>query len=153
MRGIMRRVAVLTGGLALAAGTLGGTAASAVTPAPERAGAASNTAATCYGSATNETFDMGTDEAEHRFGPYYTSSPRVCGDINLKLTKWGSANPLDVGVCFYPTGGGVDCTKMKSFTKSDVGTWRVLATDVLPGTKYRIRMDFASHVFQGQLAD
>ncbi|MEV5203405.1 hypothetical protein [Streptomyces sp. NPDC053720] len=67
--------------------------------------------------------------------------------------KWGNANPLRVRICFYPTGGGKECTKYKSFVKSDVGKWRVLATDVIPGTKYRISMDYASHVFKGKLAD
>ncbi|MEU2675159.1 hypothetical protein ABZ622_41500 [Streptomyces sp. NPDC007164] len=153
MREITRRIAVLTGGLALVTGAMSSASVSAATSAPERSGTASGAAVTCYGSATSETFNMGTDEAEHSFGPYYTASPKVCGDINLKITKWGSANPLRVRICFYPAGGGKECTKYKSFVKSDVGKWRVLATDVIPGTKYRISMDYASHVFKGKLAD
>ncbi|MFG3532345.1 hypothetical protein ACGF8B_37295 [Streptomyces sp. NPDC047917] len=152
MREITRRIAVLTGGLALVTGAMSSASVNAAASVPERS-AASGAAVTCYGSATSETFNMGTDEAEHSFGPYYTASPKICGDINLKLTQWGSANPLHVRICFYPTGGGTQCTKYMSFTKSDVGKWRVLATDVIPGTKYRISMDFASHVFKGELAD
>lgn len=148
-----KRLAAGASGLALLAGTFMGGTALAAAPAQSQAGGPSP-AASCYGSATSKTFNMGTDEAPHSFGPYYTANPKVCGDINLKLTKWGSADRLYVHVCFHPTSGKSWCTKDKTFTKKNsLNKWRVLATDVVPGTKYRIGMDFGSHTFKGKLAD
>ncbi|WLW52765.1 hypothetical protein [Streptomyces sp. YU58] len=139
MKTTTKRLAAVTGGLVLAAGAL-------------TVGTASNAAAaTCYGGATSETFAMGSDEAEHRFGPYTTTSR--CNDINLRITSWGNANPLMVRVCFYPTSGGSSCNSWKQFTKSDLNEWRVIATDVKDGTKYRVSMDYASNTFKGDLAD
>ncbi|MCD7443914.1 hypothetical protein K4B79_37615 [Streptomyces lincolnensis] len=139
MKTTTKRLAAVTGGLVLAAGAL-------------TVGTASNAAAaTCKGSATSETFAMGSDEAEHRFGPYTTTSR--CNDINLRITSWGNANPLMVRVCFYPTSGGSSCNSWKQFTKSDLNDWRVIATDVKDGTKYRVSMDYASNTFKGDLAD
>ncbi|MEU4979315.1 hypothetical protein [Streptomyces sp. NPDC021969] len=138
MKKTAKRLTAVTGGLVMAAGAL-------------TVGTASNAqAATCYGGASHQTFNMGTDEAEHRFGPYYTTSR--CNDINLKLTSWGNANPLFVRVCFYPTSGGVSCNSWKEFDKSDLNDWRVIATDVKDGTKYRVSMDYASNTFKGYLA-
>ncbi|MET7703144.1 hypothetical protein [Streptomyces sp. NPDC005485] len=139
MRTTAKRLAAVAGGLVMAAGALVfGTASTAQ-------------AATCKGGASYETFSMGTDQAEHSFGPYYTTSR--CSDINLKLTSWGNANPLTVRVCFYPTSGGTTCNSWKEFYKSsDLNTWRVIATDVKDGTKFRISMDLASNTFKGYLA-
>jgi hypothetical protein len=108
-------------------------------------------AATCYGGAISGTFDMGQDEAEHRFGPYTTTSR--CNDINLKITSWGNANPLFVRVCFHPGSGGTTCNSWKTFYKSsDLNKWRVIAADVRDGTRYSLSMDYASNTFRGYLA-
>ncbi|WP_415949702.1 hypothetical protein [Streptomyces sp. KLOTTS4A1] len=139
MKTTVKRVAAATGGLVLAAGALTvGTATTAQ-------------AATCYGGASYKSFALGSDEAEHRFGPYYTSSR--CNDINLKITSWGNASPLYVRVCFYPTSGGSYCNSWKKFYKSSsLNNWRVIATDVRDGTKFRVSMDFGSNTFKGYLA-
>lgn len=140
MRATTKRFAAITGGLVMAAGTLTiGTATTA-------------SAASCYGGAVSKTFDMGTDEAAHYFGPYYASSQ--CNDINLKLTSWGNGDPF-VKVCFYPSSGGSYCQSSdRRFEKSkDLNKWRVIATNVKPGTKYKIKMDFASRTFKGKIAD
>ena len=148
-----RRLVATVSGLVLAAGTLvGGTASAAVPDRGEHGATAGNggsRATSCYGGATSETFKMGTDEAPHGFGPYYMGT--ACGDINLKLTKWGSASTLRTKICFG--GPSSSCDEGPALRKSDVGKWRVLATDVIPGTKYWIRLDLASHTFRGLLAD
>ncbi|WP_338900048.1 hypothetical protein WBG99_34010 [Streptomyces sp. TG1A-60] len=139
MRMTAKRLTAVAGGLVMAAGALTvGTASTA-------------SAATCYGGAVGKTFNMGQDEAEHRFGPYTTSSR--CNDINLKITSWGNANPLFVRVCFHPSSGGTTCNAWKEFTKKgDLNKWRVIATDVKDGTRYSVSMDFASNTFKGDLA-
>ena len=145
--------AAVLSGLALAVGTLAGTGTASAAPAQERA-ATDLKPASCYGSATNETFNMGSDEAPHSFGPYQTANPKICGDINLKITKWAHANPLRAQICFIPTNGKPYCDKWKNLKKgSTLNKWRVLATDVIPGTKYKIKLDGASGVFKGKLAD
>ncbi|MDX3310433.1 hypothetical protein ACWGH3_01960 [Streptomyces sp. NPDC054884] len=139
MRTTAKRLTAVAGGLVMAAGAL-------------TVGTASNAAAaTCYEGAVSKTFNMGTDEAEHRFGPYTTTSR--CNDINLKITSWGNASPLLVRVCFHPASGGTTCNSWKEFYKSsDLNKWRVIASDVKNGTRYSVSLDFASNTFRGALA-
>ncbi|MEV1066746.1 hypothetical protein [Streptomyces sp. NPDC050263] len=139
MRTTAKRLTAAAGGIVMAAGalTIGGASPAA--------------AATCYGGAISRTFDLKQDEAEHRFGPYTTTSR--CNDINLRITQWGNANPLYVRVCFHPSSGGTSCNSWKSFTRAnDLNQWRVIATDVLDSTSYSVSMDFGSNVFKGDLA-
>lgn len=138
---ITKRAAMLTAGLAVTVATVAGGTATAAASDRGESGVTS-----CYGGATSETFNMGTDESAHYFGPYYMGT--ACGDINLKLTKWGSARSLKTWICFSSS-----CDAGPTLKKSDVGEWQVLATDVIPGTKYKIKMDFGSHTFKGLLAD
>ncbi|WP_330287317.1 hypothetical protein [Streptomyces sp. NBC_00576] len=139
MKTTAKRLTAVAGGLVMAAGAL--TVGSASTAA----------AATCHGGAASKTFSMGTDQAEHRFGPYTTTSR--CSDINLKITSWGNASPLVVRVCFHPSSGGTTCNSWKEFYKSsDLNQWRVIASDVRDGTKYSVSMDLASNTFKGDLA-
>ncbi|MFE9723239.1 hypothetical protein ACFYQ5_06475 [Streptomyces sp. NPDC005794] len=139
MRKTTKRLAAVAAGLVMAAGGLTvGTASTAA-------------AATCYDGAVSKTFNMGTDQSEHRFGPYTTTSR--CSDINLKFTSWGNAGMLAVRVCFHPASGGTTCNSWKEFYKSsDLNRWRVIATDVKDGTKYSVSMDYASNTFKGALA-
>ncbi len=139
MKETVKRLTAVAGGLVMAAGVL-------------TVGTASNAAAaTCYGGAVSKTFAMGTDEAEHRFGPYTTTSR--CDDINLRITSWGNASPLVVRVCFHPSSGGTTCNSWKEFYKSsDLNQWRVIASDVRDGTSYSVSMDLASNTFKGDLA-
>ena len=95
---IGRASAAVLSGLALTAGVLASTGTASATSDQER-GSGEVKAASCYGSATNETFDMGSDEAPHSFGPYTTAKPKVCGDINLKITKWAHSNTLRAQIC------------------------------------------------------
>ncbi|MEU5655355.1 hypothetical protein ABZ802_07050 [Streptomyces sp. NPDC047737] len=138
MRKTTQRLTAVAGGLAMAAGAL---TVGAASPAA---------AATCYGGAVSKTFSMGTDQAEHRFGPYTTTSR--CSDINLKFTSWGNADPLYVRVCFHPSSGGTSCNSWKEFHSGDLNEWRVIADDVKDGTRYSVSMDFASNTFKGLLA-
>ncbi|MFD5750814.1 hypothetical protein [Streptomyces sp. NPDC127033] len=139
MRTTAQRLTALTGGLVIAVGGL------TIGTAPTAA------AATCYGGAVSKTFNMGTDQAEHRFGPYTTTSR--CNDINLKITSWGNAGLLVVRVCFHPSSGGTTCNSWKEFYKSsDLNQWRVIAGDVKDGTRYSVSMDLASNTFKGDLA-
>ncbi|WP_200304117.1 hypothetical protein [Streptomyces adelaidensis] len=139
MRTRVKRLTAVAGGLVLTAGALTvGTATTA-------------SAATCKGGAVAKTFNMGQDEAEHRFGPYTTTSR--CNDINLRITTWGNANPLMVRVCFHPSSGGTSCNSWKEFTRANaLNEWRVIATDVRDGTSYSVSMDYASNTFKGDLA-
>ncbi|MBU7597531.1 hypothetical protein JGS22_007815 [Streptomyces sp. P38-E01] len=156
MNGISRRLrsAAVASGLALSVGVgvTAGTGVATAAPGPDRA--SGGAAATCYGSATDVTFAMGSDEAAHTFGPYWTANPRKCGDINLRITTWGNASTLRSRICFKPTSGNDFCVPWKGLKKADtLNKWRVLATDVIPGTKYTIQLDFASGTFRGKLAD
>ncbi|MFB4421749.1 hypothetical protein C5F59_011740 [Streptomyces sp. QL37] len=139
MRRTTKRAAAVAGGLVMAAGGL-------------TVGTASNAAAaTCHGGAVGKTWNMGTDQSEHRFGPYTTTSR--CNDINVRFTSWGNAGMLAVRVCFHPSSGGTTCNSWKEFHESsDLDRWRVIATDVKDGTKYSVSMDYASNTFKADLA-
>lgn len=138
MRRATKRAAAVAGGLVMAAGGL-------------TVGTASNAAAaTCYGGAVSKTWNMGTDQSEHRFGRYTTTSR--CNDINVRFTDWGNAGLLTVRVCFHPSSGGTTCNSWKEFTTGDLGKWRVIATDVKDGTEYSVSMDYASNTFKADLA-
>ncbi|MEV0217884.1 hypothetical protein [Streptomyces sp. NPDC050704] len=138
MRTTAKRLTAVAGGLVLAAGALTvGTASTAA-------------AATCKGGAVSKTFNMGSDQSEHRFGPYTTTSR--CNDINLRFTTWGNAGMLAVRVCFHPSSGGTTCNSWKEFYKSDLDEWRVIASDVRDGTRYSVSMDYATNTFKADLA-
>lgn len=112
----MARLAV--GAVAMVGTLLGGALAQ---PSPASA------AVTCYGGAVNWTYSGGTKE----LGPYTASSR--CIDINLKT----NSNYVVACVVF------IDRTNLcnRNDTMQVVGPqWTAIATDVLNGTRFKVRL-------------
>ncbi|MFD5161624.1 hypothetical protein ACFWMJ_26685 [Streptomyces hawaiiensis] len=114
----------LTGTL-LAAGVVSGTTVTAV--------AAEQGARSCYGNAWSYSKPSGT-----YFQPasalYFATDN--CADINIKTDT-----SRQVKVCFYASGGGLNYCQ-SSYKTTTAGEWKVIATDVIDGTKFKFQ--FAS---------
>lgn len=93
-------------------------------------------AATCYGGAVSfPTRTMGA--ASDRYLPsassYYTTTSR-CTDINIKFANPEQGN-VQVRVCWLSTGA---CNSWKTVLMDTA--WKVVATDVLNGTRFRVQI-------------
>jgi len=90
-------------------------------------------AATCHGGAKEFSIPW-------YYGSFYlpssgtwTTSNR-CKDINLKFTN---ANiDYEVRVCFFPSSGGMSC---QGSYKKVRNSWKVVASDVKDGTKFKFQ--------------
>ncbi|MCQ4210768.1 MULTISPECIES: hypothetical protein [Streptomyces] len=109
-------------------------AATAVTAALAGAGlvgtASTASAATCYGSAHSYTKPEGYVWNPGTAGKYYTTTSN-CADINIKTTR-----SVKVTACFYPTNADPFCAA-GGYKTTTAGVWKVLATDVKDGTKFK----------------
>ncbi|PGH47888.1 hypothetical protein [Streptomyces sp. Ru87] len=114
----------LTGTLA-AAGLVGGTAGTA--------GAAEQGTQSCYGEAWSYSKPSGTNFQPSSTLYFATDN---CADINIKTNT-----SRRVKVCFYASGGGLNYCQ-GSYKTTTAGQWKVIATDVIDGTKFRFQ--FAS---------
>jgi hypothetical protein len=94
------------------------------------AGAAS--ARSCYGDAWSYSKPSGT-----YFQPQSTTyfATENCADINIK-----TGTSRKVKVCFYASGGGLDYCQ-SSYKTTTAGEWKVIATDVIDGTKFKFQFD------------
>ncbi|WP_220193138.1 hypothetical protein [Ktedonospora formicarum] len=96
-------------------------------------------AVTCYGQAV--TSDTATwpamDTSRFPSDPNYDFvTTGYCQDINIKFLVL--THPMEFQVCFDRTG---TCNSWK--TLSQTNHWYLLATDVLPGTKYHLNVRLA----------
>ncbi|MDQ0715697.1 hypothetical protein QFZ55_005149 [Streptomyces luteogriseus] len=121
-----RFVAIAMTGALAGAGLVGSTtvAAGAVTQGEV-------TAQSCY---QDWTYDK---PAGTRFMPekylYITTSN--CADINIK-----TGTNRTVRVCFYASGGGLNYCQ-SSYKTTTAGEWKVIASDVKDGTKFRFEFN------------
>jgi hypothetical protein len=132
VRTVRKAIAALTAGLTLAGGLV-------------LANATTANAATCYGgesyfSSSNHYFPESTSGR-------LTATSR-CNDINVRFTNNIITPSRKVKVCFYPSTGSAYC--QSNYTTVYGGDWAVIATDVLDGTKFRLR--FESDWVQGYWA-
>ncbi|MCD7445678.1 hypothetical protein K4B79_46830 [Streptomyces lincolnensis] len=89
-------------------------------------------AQSCYGTWTyNKPSDTFFQPAS-----YLYLATDNCADINIKTNT-----SRQVKVCFYASGGGLDYCQ-SSYKTTTAGQWKVIATDVIDGTKFKFQ--FAS---------
>lgn len=93
-------------------------------------------AATCLGGAKSWTKEWGGGFYVPKDGTWTTTSR--CADINLKIT---TTLPLEVRVCFFPSSGGMSC---QSSYKKVGSSWKVVASGVKDGTKFRLQFRSSS---------
>ncbi|MGW0501672.1 hypothetical protein [Micromonospora sp. NPDC003241] len=127
------------------------TLASTTSASAEPADISEAAAASCYGGAVS--FPSQTlGPASTRYLPsssgYYTTSSR-CQDINIKFANPESGN-VQVRVCWVSHG---TCNSYKTLLMDSA--WKVIATDVLDGTRFRVQIynyrDWST-TFGGQVA-
>lgn len=117
-----KRVAVLISGLAL----VGGGIVAATTVAPDEAEAAS-----CYGGA--QRFDKARWTYQIPTGNGWWKTTSRCNDINVKGHDIYADDVRYMKVCFQNGG----CQDRWTAVKRD--QWKVVASNVKTGTKYRLR--------------
>ncbi|OQO94637.1 hypothetical protein B1813_00540 [Saccharomonospora piscinae] len=139
---------VLSGALLLLA--TGAGSAAAVPSASGESGEVT-AAATCYGGAVQWT--QTSPELRVPSSGTYTTSSR-CNDINLRTTR-GTDRPQAyfAAVCFLPSSGNNYCGSFKQVPSLSSG-WKVLASDVLDGTRFYVVLRYSSGNFKvgGELA-
>ncbi|TCC19623.1 hypothetical protein [Kribbella speibonae] len=118
------RIGRITAAFVLAATGLSAGAVAAAGPAD---------AATCYGGAKVVDIPWSYDTFYLPASGTWSTSSR-CEDINLKLTD--AIIDYEVRVCFFPSSGGMSCQgSYKKVGKS----WKVIASDVKDGTKFKFQ--------------
>ncbi|MCD7443915.1 hypothetical protein K4B79_37620 [Streptomyces lincolnensis] len=117
----------------LAAATLAGGGVLAGAPT---ASAASS--ATCYGGAV---YFSGESNYHPSSGTFTTSSR--CNDINIKILNLLITPSRKVKVCFYPSSQPAYCQSSYTTATSD---WKVVASDVRDGTKFRFYFESTAWV-------
>ncbi|MFI5493393.1 hypothetical protein [Actinoplanes sp. NPDC051859] len=99
-------------------------------------------AATCYGGAASWNSSASHDNVmlpNAISAPARWTTTSRCGDINFFVDEGTGTFNANVRVCFDRTG----CqSSWKQFRAGDAEKWRVIATDVLDGTKFRIEIDY-----------
>jgi hypothetical protein len=128
-----RTIATLAAAIALVSGAM-------------LAGAPTASAATCY-------------EGERFFassaGLYPSGSDRLtttarCNDINVRFANNILTPSRRVRVCFYPSSGGSYC--QANYTTISGSSWKVVATNVLDNTKFRLQFPDSNGFSQGYWA-
>lgn len=114
------------------------------TGAPE---AASVTAAsTCYGGQKYFSAEVGY----HPTGSGRLTATSNCNDINVKFTNNMITPSRKVRVCFYPSSGSSYC--QSNYTTISGSQWKVVATNVKSGTKFRLQFPSGNGLSQGYWA-
>jgi hypothetical protein len=128
-----RTIATLAAAIALVSGAM-------------LAGAPTASAATCYGG---EEFFVSNPGLYPSGSGRLTTSSR-CNDINVRFTNNIFTPSRRVRVCFYPTSGGSFC--QSNYTTISGSGWKVVATDVLDNTKFRLQFPESNGLSQGYWA-
>ncbi|OJF10064.1 hypothetical protein EDD30_4264 [Couchioplanes caeruleus] len=99
-------------------------------------------AASCYGGAVGWNSSASHDNVmlpNAITGPNRWTTTSRCGDINFWVDGGTGTFNADVRVCFDRTG----CQgSWKQFGTGDAEKWKVIATDVRDGTKFRIEINY-----------
>ncbi|GGM51522.1 hypothetical protein GCM10011608_40570 [Micromonospora sonchi] len=124
---------------------------SAAPASAEPVGISATAAATCYGGAVSfptQTLGVAGTRRLPSASSYYTTSSR-CQDINIKFANPEAGN-VQVRVCWVSHG---TCNSWKTVLMDTA--WKVIATDVLDGTRFRVEIynyrDWTT-TFGGQVA-
>ncbi|GAB3736858.1 hypothetical protein [Nocardiopsis nanhaiensis] len=75
-------------------------------------------------------------------GEWFTTTG-ICNDINVIIDN---STPSYVWVCFNPSSGDPYCQDDIDRTYVRSSIWTVVATDVAPGTQFKLRFDHSSDV-------
>jgi hypothetical protein len=100
-------------------------------------------AATCYGGAKEFSIPWYYDTFYLPSSGTWTTSSR-CKDINLKFTN--AIIDYELRVCFFPSSGGMTC---QSSYKKVGNSWKVVATDVMDGTKFKFQFRYKPPAMSG----
>lgn len=121
-------------------------AAGAAGPETRTAAGTTAVAASCYGG---ERYIPTTSPGFYPSGSSRLTTSSRCNDINLRITN-NDSNGKKVRVCFYPSSGGLQC--QSSWKRVYGSSWRVIATDVRDGTRFKFQFSHTTGSVRGYWA-